>query len=144
MGYTDPTGEIAQSCAAPPITGLCISTAQVLFDDLVAIGVAASNVYNKDKEDEDEEAGKSAEFDEFDDSSVQEEYDSFEVAVGSVNDIDQKWLEGKTKDLGLRSQGFTEKHTGIASKGDYQSAFKNPQTGKWTGGHESSMNDKYW
>lgn len=75
---------------------------------------------------------------------VQEEYDSIEAAVGAVNPLEEVELEGKTKDPGLKGQGFTEKYTGVNSNGEWVSAFKNPNTGKWTGGHSSSKNDKYW
>ncbi len=81
-------------------------------------------------------------FNEADD--VQEEYDSLEACVGCVNPLDEVEYEGKTKNQGLRDQGYTEKWTGIDSNGTYQSGFKNPNTGKWTGGHESSKNNKYW
>lgn len=75
---------------------------------------------------------------------VAEEYDSLEAAVGSVNELDDVEYEGPTKAPGLVEQGFTEKHSGVDSDGVIQSAFKNPKTGRWTGGHESSKNDKYW
>ncbi|UZJ45953.1 RHS repeat-associated core domain-containing protein [Marinimicrobium sp. C6131] len=75
---------------------------------------------------------------------VEEEYDSLEGAVGEVNPLDEVEYEGRTKDPGLRGQGYTEKWSGVDSNGEVQSAFKNPRTGKWTGGHRSSKNDKYW
>jgi len=74
--------------------------------------------------------------------TVQEEYDSLDAAVGSVDSLDDVEFEGKTKNRGLREQGFTEKWTGVDSDGIYQSGFKNPKTGKWTGGHESSRNNQ--
>ncbi|WP_175463629.1 RHS repeat-associated core domain-containing protein [Methylomonas sp. LWB] len=75
---------------------------------------------------------------------VQDEYDSLEACVGCVNPLDEVEYEGKTKNQGLWEQGYTEKWTGVDSNGTYQSGFKNPNTGKWTGGHESSKNNKYW
>lgn len=79
-----------------------------------------------------------------DEGEVQEEYDSLEDAVGATYPLDEVEKEGKTKDAGLRGQGYTEKWTGVDSNGEHQSAFKNPRTGKWTGGHRSSKSDKYW
>ena len=75
---------------------------------------------------------------------VEEEYDSLDAAVGSVDPLDDVEYEGKTKNAGLTEQGFTEKWSGVDSDGVIQSAFKNPKTGKWTGGHRSSKNDKFW
>ncbi|MFJ4145355.1 hypothetical protein [Pseudomonas sp. NPDC089734] len=66
------------------------------------------------------------------------------ACAGCVNPLDEVEYEGKTKDPGLREQGYTEKWTGVDSDGVYQSGFKNPKTGKWTGGHESSKNNKFW
>ncbi|MES9853142.1 MAG: hypothetical protein ABW170_15095 [Candidatus Thiodiazotropha sp. L084R] len=76
--------------------------------------------------------------------TVQEEYGTLEAAVGRVNPLNEVEYESKTKDPGLSAQGYTEKWTGIDSNGVYHSAFRNPKTGKWTGGHESSKNNKYW
>ncbi|MCP3689954.1 MAG: hypothetical protein GY784_16235 [Gammaproteobacteria bacterium] len=42
----------------------------------------------------------------------------------------------------LKEQGYTEKYTGRNDAGEWHSAFKNPKTGKFTGGHPSSRN--YW
>jgi len=77
-------------------------------------------------------------------NGVQDEYEDLESAVGSVNPLDEVEYEGKTKSQGLKDQGFTEKWSGTDSDGVIQTAFKNPKTGKYTGGHESSKNDKYW
>jgi RHS repeat-associated protein len=78
-----------------------------------------------------------------DGGEVQEEYDSLEDAVGATYPLDEV-EKTKTKSPGLKARGYTEKHTGVDANGEYQSAFKNPSTGKWTGGHPSSMNNKYW
>jgi len=80
--------------------------------------------------------------DDGDTDAVQEEFDSLDAAVGSVDPLDDVEFEGKTKNRGLKEQGFTEKWTGVDSDGIYQSGFRNPETGKWTGGHESSRNNQ--
>ena len=79
-----------------------------------------------------------------DPNDIAEEFDSLEAATGNVNPLEDVEFEGKTKNQGLIDRGFTEKWTGVDSDGEVQTAFRNPRTGKWTGGHPSSVNDKFW
>jgi RHS repeat-associated protein len=74
-----------------------------------------------------------------DPDKVRETYDTLEAAVGDVYPLEHVEVT-KTKDPGLIAQGFTEKHTGLNSEDVWMSAFRNPTTGKFTGGHESSRN----
>jgi RHS repeat-associated protein len=136
--YIDPTGELFFVPALPAIGAWLGGTGGAVLGwsslGLGALGAWAA--YNESADDEDCPP--------VDDDTVEEEYDSLEAAVGSVNPLEDVEYEGKTKNPGLRDQGYTEKWTGIDSDGKYQSAFRNPKTGKWTGGHESSKNNKYW
>lgn len=70
----------------------------------------------------------------------EENYESFQDAVGQLHG-----LEGievlETRNPGARSQGFTEKWIGRAPDGTWYSAFRNPQTGRFSGGKRSSRND---
>jgi hypothetical protein len=70
----------------------------------------------------------------------EELYDSFEDAIGepAINGItDVEVLPADNP--GAIAQGFTEKWIGKSvSDGQWYSAFRNPQTGKFTGGHLSS------
>lgn len=71
----------------------------------------------------------------------EEEYDDLESATGSVNPLDDVEVV-PTKNPKIKEQGFTEKHTGYdEANGEWRSAFKNPKTGKFSGGHSSSRND---
>ena len=130
LKYTDPKGlAIAVFCFVPGVGwAVCGAAVDAAVAACAAVGTAATGLIL---------GGLFAE-------AAQEEYDSLEACVGCVNPLDEVEYEGKTKDPGLREQGYTEKHTGIDSNGTYQSGFRNPTTGKWTGGHESSKNNKYW
>ncbi|MCG8486489.1 MAG: RHS repeat-associated core domain-containing protein, partial [Chromatiales bacterium] len=137
--YTDPDGQFFELAAlASPTTwaGIAAITAGWLYINPTAVPDLLDALHNESADDEDCPP--------VDDDTVEEEYDSLEAAVGSVNPLEDVEYEGKTKNPGLRDQGYTEKWTGVDSDGKYQSAFRNPRTGKWTGGHESSKNDKYW
>jgi hypothetical protein len=70
---------------------------------------------------------------------VSETFDEFEDAVGEMEDLANVEVT-ETTNPGLREQGFTEKWTGRTSDGTWKSAFRNPETGKFTGGHDSSRN----
>jgi uncharacterized protein RhaS with RHS repeats len=139
LRYTDPTGEFAGVLVNPATLG--------------AIGIAAIYVYMHPdaaqslwdamhNESGEEDAEQCPPIDDV--NEIQEEYDSLEAAVGSVNPLDDVEYEGKTKLPGLREQGFTEKWSEVDADGIIQTGFRNPTTGKWTGGHPSSQNDKYW
>ena len=86
-------------------------------------------------ENSDESSGESCPTDGTD---VVEEYDDLESCVGCLYPLDDVELENKTKNPRLKGQGFTEKWTGRNSNGNWLSGFRNPKTGKWTGGHPSS------
>lgn len=73
---------------------------------------------------------------------VKETWPSLHSATGHVNPLEDVTYEGKTKQPGLVAQGYTKKYSGTNSDGEVYTAFKNPETGGWTGGHRSSANDK--
>ena len=75
-----------------------------------------------------------------DPDGVKETYDTLEAAVGEVYPLEHVEVT-PTKNPGLVAQGFTEKHTGLNSDDVWLSAFRNPTTGQFTGGHRSSRND---
>lgn len=69
---------------------------------------------------------------------VAETFDTFEAATGNVNElVDVKVL--KTKSEFWKGKGFTEKWIGQnEDSGEWYSAFRNPKTGEFSRGKESS------
>ncbi len=72
-------------------------------------------------------------------SPFEEEFDSFEDAVGLLDDADNMQVS-PTGDPNLRNHGYTEFWRGQAPDGTWYSAFYNPRRRKWGGGHISSGN----
>ncbi len=72
-------------------------------------------------------------------SPFDNEFDSFEDAVGLLDDADNMQMS-PTGDPNLRNAGYTEFWRGQGPDGTWWSAFYNPRRGKWGGGHLSSGN----
>ena len=136
--YVDPDGEAAILLwfATPPGIAALEYTGSMLLGIMGGAAVYETAVKPMMNEDTDNDVQGGDE--------VEREYGSLEACVGCVNPLDDVEFEGKTKNSGLAGQGYTEKWSGVDSDGTIQSGFKNPKTGKWTGGHESSKNEKYW
>jgi len=70
-----------------------------------------------------------------------ETFDNLEDATGQLTDLKRIEIHG-TNHVEIHTAGYTEKYMGFNPKtGEWHSAFFNPQTNKFGGGHWSSRND---